>query len=208
MKKIIIIALIGSLLSFTTCIKDIYSPNACFQEDVLPIFITNCTFSGCHGSKSRESYNLTTYDGIMQGITPKHPLLSEIYTSINGNNPSMPQSPYSKLSSKDVHTIKVWIQMGARNTSNCRSCDTTIFTYNAKIKTIMQTWCVGCHNSGNSGGGYDLSSSGGVISAVANNKLLGSINHQVGYSAMPKNAGQLSSCDIKAIEKWITAGYP
>ena len=202
------ILIFTSIVLFTTCTKDIYSPNACFQEDVLPIFISNCTYSGCHNSKSRESFDLTTYEGIMKGVTPKHPLLSDIYTSINGNNPSMPQSPYPQLSKKDVYTIKVWIQMGARNTSNCRTCDTTNFTYSARIKTIMQTWCVGCHNSGNSGGGFDLSNINGVISANTNNKLLGSIKHLPGYFQMPQNAGQLQQCDITAIQKWITAGYP
>jgi hypothetical protein len=207
MKKTSALILIGSILFLTTCIRDTYSPNACFQEDVLPIFISNCTFSGCHGSKGGEGYNLTTYEGIMKGITAKHPLMSEIYNSIKGNNPSMPQSPYSKLSKKDVYTIKAWIQMGAKNTSNCRGCDTINYTYSARVKPLIQTWCTGCHNSYNPGGGFDLSDYNGVVSSIANNKLLGSLKHLSGFSAMPKNASQLSLCDITAIEKWITAGY-
>jgi hypothetical protein len=47
-----------------------------------------------------------------------------------------------------------------------------------------------------------------VVSSIANNKLLGSLKHLSGFSAMPKNASQLSLCDITAIEKWIAAGYP
>lgn len=209
MKKYSILILLSCSVLFTTCIKDIYSPNACFNEDVLPIFISNCTFSECHNSKNKESgYNLTTYDGIMKGITPKHPLLSEIYNSIRGKNPSMPQSPYSMLSKKDVYTIKTWIQMGAKNSSNCKECDTINFTFSKRIKVTMDTWCIGCHNSANPGGGFDLSNYAGVVGAIANNKLLGSLKHLSGFSSMPKNSNQLQQCDINAIEKWIIAGYP
>jgi hypothetical protein len=209
MKKTSAVILIGSIVFLTTCIRDTYSPNACFQEDVLPIFISNCTFSECHNSKEKESgYDLTTYAGIMKGITAKHPLRSEIYNTIKSSNPSMPESPYSKLSKKDVYTIKAWIQMGAKNTSNCKGCDTINYTYSARVKPLIQTWCTGCHNSSNPGGGFDLTNYNGVVSSIANNKLLGSLKHLSGFSAMPKNASQLSLCDITAIQKWITAGYP
>jgi hypothetical protein len=97
--------------------------------------------------------------------------------------------------------------MGAKNTSNCRGCDTINYTYSARVKPLIQTWCTGCHNSYNPGGGFDLSDYNGVVSSIANNKLLGSLKHLSGFSAMPKNASQLSLCDITAIEKWITAGY-
>ncbi len=207
MKKYVILIFVSLLLS--TCTYDIYSPNACFNEDVLPIFISNCTYSGCHNAKDKESgYNLTNYDGIMKGISPKHPLQSELYNVIRGSNPSMPPSPYSKLSDKDLNTIKDWIKMGARNTSNCKICDTTSFTYNSRVKIVLQSWCVGCHSSGNAGGGYDLSDYNGVVAAITNNRFLGSIKHQSGFSAMPKNSNQLSQCDLTAIEKWVASGYP
>jgi hypothetical protein len=47
----------------------------------------------------------------MKGIKAKHPLRSEIYNTIKGRNPSMPENPYPKLSSSDVNMIKLWINM-------------------------------------------------------------------------------------------------
>ncbi|MEO6302595.1 MAG: cytochrome c [Bacteroidia bacterium] len=209
MKTKLALALLSSLLVLTTCTKDSAGPDGCFQEDVLPIFVSNCTMSGCHNSKDkRAGYDLGNYEGIMKGIKAKHPLNSEIYNTIKGNNPSMPQKPYTNLSSKDVNMIKLWINMGARNSSNCKNCDTANFSYSGRIKNIIQVWCVGCHNSGNNGGGFDLSDYNGLVNAIPNNKLLGSIKHLPGFLAMPQTGGRISQCEITAIEKWIGAGHP
>lgn len=199
----------GGILSLSTCTRDFYTPDACFREDVLPIFVSNCSMSGCHNPTDREEgYDLTTYEGIMKGIKPNHPLQSEIFTTIKGSHPSMPPSPYPKLGRENLNTIKMWIEIGAPNSSNCRTCDTVNFTYSGRISGLFQTWCVGCHNSGNAGGGFDLSSYNGVINAIPNNKLLGSIKHLAGFSSMPKNSGQIPQCEIDAVENWINAGYP
>jgi hypothetical protein len=196
------------LVIFSTCTKDIYGPNACFNENVLPIFVSNCTMSGCHNAKDRKAdLDLTTYEGIIKGVKPKHPLLSDVYKVIKGNNPSMPEKPYAKLSARDVSIIKLWIGMGAQNTFNCTNCDTSDYTYSTRVKKIMDTWCVGCHNSSSSGGGYNLATYDGVASSINNNKLLGSIKHSSGYIPMPQSGGQLQQCDMDAVEKWINAGH-
>jgi hypothetical protein len=45
--------------------------------------------------------------------------------------------------------------------------------------------------------------------AVAmNGRLLGSINHTNGYSAMPQNAAKLSDCQIAVIKQWMDANTP
>ncbi len=165
--------------------------------------------SGCHNSKDkRAGYDLTTYEGIMKGVKPNHPLLSEVYKVIRGNNPSMPEKPYPKLNAKDVSLIKLWINMGAQNTSNCSNCDTVNFAYSSRVKDIMSTWCIGCHNPSSAGGGFDLSTYNGVAASVANNKLLGSMKHMSGFIPMPQGGDQIQACDINAIEKWINAGFP
>lgn len=209
MKKILIFVGLCSTFLLSTCRKDVYVPDLCFSDDVLPIFVSNCAMSGCHNSiDKKEGYDLSNYEGIMKGIKPGHPLKSEIYETIKGSEPEMPQNPYPKLSAKDVNTIKLWIQMGALNSSDCSACDTSSYTYSGRINGIMQTWCVGCHSPTSSGGGFDLSNYTGVVNSIANNKLLGSINHQSGFFAMPQGAGKLSQCDIDAITKWVNAGYP
>lgn len=207
MKKELIFFLI-SIILFPTCTKEIYGPKACFNENVLPIFISNCAMSGCHNPKDKKAgYDLTTYEGIMNGVKPNHPLLSEVYKVIRGNSPSMPEKPYPKLNAKDVSIIKLWINMGAQNTSNCGNCDTVNFTYTSRVKHIMNTWCTGCHNPSSAGGGFDLSTYNGVAVSVANNKLLGSMKHMAGFIPMPQGGDQIQTCDINAIEKWIKAGF-
>ncbi len=209
MIKIKIASLFFLVFLLSTCTKDMYAPDVCFTENVLPIFVSNCTYSGCHNAtQKKEGYDFTNYEGIMRGINAKHPLLSDVYLSIRGNNPSMPTQQYGALSEKDVNTIKIWIKMGAPNSSNCNDCDTVNYTYSGRIAPTLQTWCVGCHNSSNTGGSIDLSSYAGVASSVASGSFMGSINHVSPYSPMPQNGNKLSQCEIDAIQKWVNNGYP
>jgi len=197
------------ILSIVTCTKDINGPNACFNEDVLPIFVSNCSMSGCHNSTDKKAHlDLSSYEGIMKGVKAYHPLQSEVYKAIKGSNPSMPEKPYSKLSAREVSIIKLWIEMGAQNTANCSSCDTVNFAYSTRIKKTIDNWCVNCHNANNAGGGYDLSSYSGTVTTIKSGRFLGSIKHEAGYISMPQGAGKIEQCEIDAIEKWIKNGYP
>lgn len=202
--------IIGCLLALgllTTCVKKVGNKDVIFKDQILPIFVSNCTMSGCHNAIDREAHlDLSTYEGIMEGVVPRYPLLSEIYTNISGNKPSMPARPYSKLKSKDVELIKLWIDMGAPNTISTMPCDTNTVTFNKTIQPILQTWCVGCHNSTNSSSGVDVSNYGGVIASIENNRLLGSIKYLSGFKKMPQNGSQLSDCEISKISKWIREG--
>lgn len=205
MKKTIFLVVLSTLLA--TCKYDVYSPDVCFQENVLPIFVTKCATSGCHDANEKEAgYDFSNYEGIMRGVKAGHPLQSEVYNVIKGSNPSMPVG--EKLSSKEVTYIKIWIKMGAKNTSNCSNCDTSAYTYNARIKPLITTWCVGCHSGASAGGGYDFTSYTGIAGSAANGSLVGSVNHVAGFSAMPKNAQKLTDCDVNAITKWVAVGFP
>jgi hypothetical protein len=204
-RLITLFALAAIMLS--TCTRDVYNPDVCFQENVLPIFVSNCTRSGCHNPTDHEhGYDLTTYEGIMKGVTPKHPLMSEVYKVIRGNNPSMP--PDGKLSSKEISYIDIWIKMGANNSSNCQSCDSADFSFANRIQPLFDTWCTGCHSPGNAGGGYDFTNYSGIVASIPGNKLQGDIRHLPGYIPMPQNTNSLSYCNIRLIEKWINDGYP
>ncbi len=92
-----------------------------------------------------------------------------------------------------------------------QGCDTAgTITYAGNIKAIMENRCSvnnsACHNS-NGSGGYDLSNLAGVESAIADGRFLGSIKHDPGFSAMPKNAGaKIDACEIIQIEKWMNTG--
>ncbi len=205
--SVVCVFVLGCIL--ITCTNRKFEPIVCFQDDVLPIFVKNCTMAGCHdGTVKKSGYN--TYDGIMTGITAKHPLNSEIYGKISGSNPEMPPKPYPKLSSNDLAIIKKWIRDGAHNSYDCKGCDTSVFSYSGKVRGILDSWCVGCHNINSIGTPYDLTTYTGVKAAIEalNDPLLGSVKHATGFSAMPKGTTQLSDCDIKAIQYWISSGYP
>ena len=196
----------ASFLFLTNCTSEVATPNICFKEDILPLFVSNCTQSGCHNSIDKEeNLDLSNYEGIMKSIKANHPYQSESWTEINSGE--MPPSPYHKFTKYEKNQIKHWIKSGAPNSSNCRTCDST-FTYKARIEPILNKWCVGCHTASDAGGGYDLSSYDKAILSIPNNKFEGSILHSAGFSAMPKNAGSLSDCDITAIKNWLAAGHP
>lgn len=62
------------VMSLSTCTYDIYNPDICFQENILPIFVSNCAMTGCHNSIDKaEEYDFSNYEGIMKGVEPKHP---------------------------------------------------------------------------------------------------------------------------------------
>lgn len=195
------------LIVFSTCSKKLGNKDISFNSQILPIFVTNCSVEGCHNSKTKHiEYDLSNYNGIMQGVVPKYPLLSPVYTSIKGNNPSMPQSPYSKLTSKEVELIKLWINMGATNTDIVLPCDTSSATFSKTVQPIFTSWCIGCHKPSNLGAGIDLTTYAGIVASQNNNSLLGSIEHMSGFSQMPKNTNKLSDCDIAIIKKWLREG--
>jgi hypothetical protein len=87
---------------------------------------------------------------------------------------------------------------------NSSNCDTITFTYDAKIKVIINDNCGGCHYS-SSPNGYLLDYSSLKVKALSGS-LKGSLNGS-GYSLMPPS-GKLSNCDIKGIENWIAKGSP
>lgn len=189
----------------STCSAD----TAYFQQQVLPIFVSNCAMSGCHDNTThKEGITATSYSGIMAGgIRAGNPGSSKMYSVIA--NGSMPPSPYTKLSQTQINIINKWITQGAKNNS-CVSaaCDTANVKYSTSVKSIISNKCQGCHSASSPGGGYDLSTYTGMQTVVNNGKLWGSINFTAGFSAMPKGGSKLSSCELATIKKWIDAGAP
>jgi mono/diheme cytochrome c family protein len=85
-------------------------------------------------------------------------------------------------------------------------CDTTAFTYSNQVQPIISQYCISCHNTNNSSGGVNLDNYNSVKDYALNGSLLGAINHENGYSNMPKNAPQLNPCDRLLIELWVNEG--
>lgn len=188
------------------CVSEVETPQPCFQSNILPIFVSKCSYSGCHDAIRKErGYDLTNYEGIMKGVKAGKPQSSEIYRQCASGE--MPPRNYAQLSKLEIDLIKNWIRAGAQNTSNCNTCDTT-YQYASRIKPVMESWCVACHSANTPSGGHDLSSWAGVDLSIQSGKFLGAIQHSAGFQAMPQGGSKLSDCDINAIVKWINAGHP
>lgn len=184
----------------------------CFETDILPIFQSNCTQSGCHNSKDRrDGYDLTNYNGIMKGIVPGNYRKSEIYESlVETGDDRMPQFPYEPLRQADIALIAEWIQEGAKNTVNCgntaATCDLAAVTYSATVAPLMAKYCNGCH-SGTTPQGNIRTANYNALKTLSNKPaFMGSMRHTSGYSPMPKNAAKLSTCQLDQIQKWLDLG--
>ncbi len=179
----------------------------CFESSVLPIFNSSCARSGCHDAITKEEgFVLDNYNNIVRkGIVPGNASESKLYKVLfEGGDDQMP--PDAPLSQGQKDSIAAWINQGAKNTVNCNcACDPTEFTYAAIVQPIITNQCVGCHKPGSLGGDIDLSTYTQVKVQVTNGKLVGSITHAVGYSAMPQGS-KLSDCQITQIKNWISAG--
>ncbi|MFM9055717.1 MAG: hypothetical protein ACKOQY_03390 [Bacteroidota bacterium] len=120
----------------------------------------------------------------------------------------MPRPPAQPLSAAELDIIERWIQQGALNVTCGENCDTSSVTYSGVIRTLIQTKCQGCHTGSGAGGGWDLSTYQGVATVALNGKLMGSVQHLAGFSAMPKGGAKLPDCDIAKFRIWVSAGYP
>ncbi len=189
----------------------------CFETEILPLFTSNCAKSGCHNSAShQEGYVFEDYDGIMAGVVPSKPGKSKVYEAITEDDPEkrMPPPPNEPLLPAQVQLIKLWIEQGAQNTTNCEvSCDTALVRYSIEIKTILDRSCRGCHGEINPSSGinlYDYT----TISQLALDglhtygTLLSAVMHEGGASPMPKGGDKLPDCDINKFRAWVNRGAP
>ncbi len=93
-------------------------PEVKYSTDIAPIISSNCTFSGCHGSASTESFDLLSYEHVIAaGIKSGKPNTSKLYQSLKSYNTEkmMPKKPYNYLTEKQIQLIYLWIGQGAKN---------------------------------------------------------------------------------------------
>jgi hypothetical protein len=184
-----------------------------FQNDILPLFISYCAKSGCHDAAShQEDVVLNNYSNIMSTgeIEPFNPNSGKIYEVITTSDPDnvMPPPPSNPLTPDQINLIYTWINQGALNNGCSGNCDTLNVTYSGTIVPLLQSNCIGCHNNTSAGGNINLTNYSGVLAVALNGKLFGTVNHDAGYSAMPKGGNKLPQCQIDEIRIWIAAGAP
>ncbi len=94
-------------------------------------------------------------------------------------------------------------QKTAVSTSDCTG---TTPTYLTNVKSILDSKCVSCHSTGNQSGGIDLSNYSSCKNAK--DKIVGSVQHASGFSAMPQGGAKLDDATIKTINCWSQNGAP
>jgi hypothetical protein len=91
---------------------------------------------------------------------------------------------------------------------NCEGTDIPI-TYTNTVKAITDASCgvSGCHAGDNPTGGFALETYEQVSTAAGYGRMIGAINQEEGYAAMPQG-GKLDQEDIDNITEWINNGTP
>jgi len=200
----------GNQGNTSTCDPD----SVYFQNVILPLFVTNCAVSNCHDAQThKEGIVLDSYINIMmtgdiRAFDPNHGKIYRYITTTNTDD-RMPPSPRNALSPTDAGLIAKWINQGALNNAcygGNDNCDTSNVTYSGTIAPLLQSRCTGCHSGSYPGGNINLTAHSGVQAVALNGHLLGSINHNYGYSAMPKNLSKLPDCQIAQVRIWIENG--
>ena len=85
-------------------------------------------------------------------------------------------------------------------------CNPTDVSYSTDVAPIMENYCNSCHNLGTQNGNVRTDIYSEVKIVADNGRLLGSIKHEDGFTAMPQGVDPLSKCNIATIEVWITEG--
>lgn len=184
-----------------------------FEDDILPLLVSNCAFSGCHDAgTARNGIILTSYTNILNtgGVTPNDLDDSDLYERITETDVSkrMPKNR-PPLSAQQIQDIRTWILDGAPNNAcENKHCDTTNVTFSMDIQPIINRSCVGCHRSGSLGGGVALDSYNAISSEALSLRLLNVVNHSPGFKAMPLGGEQLPTCEIDKIRAWTRDGAP
>lgn len=87
-----------------------------------------------------------------------------------------------------------------------QACPTEDVTFSGTIAPILSSNCLSCHSESLRSGGIALETYAQVKAVADQGALLGAVTHSSGFSPMPKNAPQLSDCNIDAIRQWVEAG--
>lgn len=186
-----------------------------FESDILPILAGNCALAGCHDPvTAQHDLVLTSYEGLMKDdvIVPFDLDKSELYEKITEDKAEdrMPPPPNAPLLQEQISLIRKWILQGAPNNScstmGSDDCDTTMASFEADVKPILNTYCVTCHSGSNPNAGVNLTTHSGVSLVAATGRLSGVISWDPGLIMMPLGGNQIPECDIHTIDAWINQG--
>lgn len=85
-------------------------------------------------------------------------------------------------------------------------CDTLNVTYSESIAPIMSISCDACHGDISPNANVKTNNYNDLKVIADDGRLWGVVNHEPGYSPMPKDRPKLNDCDLKKIRVWIDNG--
>jgi hypothetical protein len=88
------------------------------------------------------------------------------------------------------------------------ACDSINVTYSGTILPILRDNCYRCHAGSSTVGPFNLDSYDDVRIHAQDESLWKAVSHADGFSPMPKDASQLSTCNLAKIRRWLDDGYP
>ncbi|GCD76699.1 hypothetical protein JCM31826_01810 [Thermaurantimonas aggregans] len=186
----------------------------CFEASILPVIQANCGTAGCHdATTAADGYDLTNYIGIMRAVKPGNGTGSKLVKVMLETRPDkrMPPPPAAPMSQDFIDLVIKWIDKGEGNVVGCASnaaCDTSSVSFARDVQPILNDFCVSCHTAGAPSGGVVLNTYNGVKTVADNGKLIGSISHTPGFSAMPPSGIKLDECKLNTIKAWVNSGAP
>jgi len=74
------------------------------------------------------------------------------------------------------------------------------------IAPIMETHCNSCHSGANPSAGIVTADYEGLREVAMDGSLVGAVNHDPDYSAMPQGQPQLDECPREQIAAWVDDG--
>lgn len=198
-------------MSFTFKKKSVYSNinnTYCdsivfFKEQVMPILQENCV--KCHNTQNKKhDIALDTYENILKTIRVGS-IENEIAEVIVKNE--MPPGSHKKLTPEEKTIVLTWIKQGMPNNSsedlNANAPTNSLLSYNSDVKTLIDGYCINCHNTAKQAAGYDLTKPETVIEMAQSGLLLKVINHADGVRGMPLRGDKMPENEIAVIKNWI-----
>ena len=87
-------------------------------------------------------------------------------------------------------------------------CDLENVTYSGTIAPIMAASCNGCHSTASPSAGIITDNYEDLRIIALSGELVGSVNHEEGFSPMPQGQPQLGECPREQIAAWVNDGAP
>ena len=184
-----------------------------FQNQVLPLLISNCTESGCHNSQDRQDgVSLESFQSLIS--TVGHARSNDMHNNkmmrailASNADDRMPPPPKPALSQEQIDLLKKWLAQGAVNNGcdeNAGGCDASGAGFGNFVQPLIKAKCQGCHSGANPQGGVRLDNYAEIKTLALNGRLYASLTKSGGW--MPKGGAKLDDCSLQKIQFWIAGG--